>query len=119
MNIPTWLKPAVAGAVVGGIATMIIGFNQGGWYTSSSAERLAYDKSRVAVIDALVPVCVSRQQVDVEATSKLAQLVAMKTSYEQRDFVMQSGWATMPATAEPNRELATACAEMLAKPAQS
>jgi hypothetical protein len=29
--------------------------------------------------------------------------------------VMKSGWATMPASAEPNDDLAEACAEVLTK----
>ena len=116
MKIPTWLKPAIAGGLAGAVITMVVGFNQGGWYSNSSAERLAYDRSQVAVIQALLPVCVSQQKSDPDSAVKLAELVAMKTSYEQRDFVMKSGWATMPSATEPNRELATACADMLAKP---
>jgi hypothetical protein len=41
MQAPTWLKPAIMGAIAGGIATMIVGFNYGGWYLGSSAEKLA------------------------------------------------------------------------------
>lgn len=116
MNIPTWLKPAIAGGIAGAIATMIIGFNQGGWYSNGSAEQLATDRSKVAVIAALVPICVNQQHSDPDSAAKLTQLVAMKTSYEQRDFVIASGWATMPAASEPNRDLASACADTLAKP---
>jgi len=119
MKIPTWTKPGITGAIVGAIATMIIGFSQGGWYSGGSAERLAQQRSEVAVIDALVPVCVSLSKLDPEGIAKLGQLVAMKTSYEQRDFVISSGWATMPSTSEPNRELASACADALVKPAAS
>ena len=43
----------------------------------------------------------------------------MKTSYEQRDFVLKAGWATMPAAGEPNRELASRCADALVKSAAS
>lgn len=116
MKIPTWLKPAVTGGIAGAIVTMLIGFNQGGWYSSGSAERLASDRSKVAVIAALVPVCVSQQHSDPNSAAMLTELVAMKTSYEQRDFVIKSGWATMPSAAEPDRELASACADTLAKP---
>lgn len=118
MKIPTWTKPAIVGAIVGAIATMIIGFSQGGWYTGNSAELLADQKSKIAVIDALIPICISQQQLDPDATAKLGQLVAMKTSYEQRDFVMKTGWATMPAADQPNRDLAAACAETLSTPVQ-
>jgi hypothetical protein len=115
MNAPTWLQPGITGAIIGGIATMIIGFNAGGWYLGSSAETMAETRSEVAVIDALVPICISKQQVDPEAIGKLKELTAMRTSYEQRDFVMKAGWATMPSTDAPNRDLATACADALSK----
>lgn len=119
MNTPTWLQPGITGAFVGAIATAIIGFSAGGWYLGSSAEKMAASRADVAVIDALVPVCVSKQQLDPEATGKLAALGVMKTSYEQRDYVMKAGWATMPATDSPNRDLATACAEALSQPVGS
>jgi|SRR5687768_13307382 len=119
MQIPTWTKPGITGAIVGAIATMILGFSQGGWYTGGSAERLAQQKAEVAVIDALIPVCISQSKLDPEATSKLGKLTAIKTSYEQRDFVINAGWATMPAAEGPNRELASKCADALVKSAAS
>lgn len=118
MRIPTWAKPAIVGAIVGAVATMILGFTQGGWYTNNSAERLADQRSAAAVIDALIPICVSQSKLDPDSMNKLEELVAMKSSYEQRDFVMKTGWATMPSADEPDRDLAAACADVLSKPAQ-
>jgi hypothetical protein len=57
--------------------------------------------------------------VDPESAAKFAQLGAIKLSYDRRDFVMKAGWATMPAAESPNRDLAAACAEVLAKAAQT
>ena len=119
MQIPTWTKPGITGAIVGAIATMIIGFSQGGWYSGGSAERLAQQRSEVAVIDALVPICISQSKLDPDTTAKLGQLAAMKSSYEQRDFVISSGWATMPASDGPNRDLASKCADALVMSAAS
>jgi len=118
MKAPIWLKPAILGGIVGAIGTMLIGFNAVGWLTEGSADRLAIQKSRVAVIEALVPFCLSQQKNDPASAAKLTQLVGMKTSYEQRDFVMTSGWATMPEAAQPDREVATQCADLLAKTPQ-
>jgi len=119
MQAPIWLKPGIMGAVVGGIATMIVGFNYGGWYLGSSAETLAQKQSTAAVIEALVPICISQSQADPETVAKLKAFSAIKSSYEQRDFVMKAGWATMPATEAPNSALASACADVLAKTAGS
>ncbi len=119
MQIPTWLKPAVMGAIAGGIATMAVGFNYGGWYLGSSAETLADKQSNAAVVAALVPVCISQSQMDPEGIVKLKTFSAIKSSYEQRDFVMKAGWATMPKADAPNQALASACADVLAKTAGS
>ena len=113
MQTPTWLKPAIMGAIAGGIATMIVGFNYGGWYLGSSAETLASKQSNAAVVAALVPVCISQSQVDPEGLAKLKTFSAIKSTYEQRDFVMKAGWATMPSAAEPDGDLAAACAKVL------
>ncbi|WP_284735474.1 hypothetical protein [Dongia deserti] len=97
---------------------MVFGFSQGGWYTGNSAERMADQKSTAAVIDALIPICLSQSKLDPDSTAKLAQFAAIKTSYEQRDFVMKTGWATMPAAEQPDRDLAAACAGALSKAGQ-
>src|SRR3989337_760047 len=115
MQAPTWLKPAIMGAIAGGVATMVVGFNYGGWELGSSAETLAQKQSTAAVVAALVPVCVSQSQVDPEAMTKLKAFGAIKSSYEQRDFVMKAGWATIPKADAPSRDLASACADVLAK----
>ena len=115
MQTPTWLKPAIMGAIVGGIATMIVGFNYGGWYLGSSAETLAQKQSTAAVTAALVPVCVGQSQADPKRVTKLKAFSAIKSSYEQRDFVMKAGWATMPKADAPNQDLTSACADVLAK----
>jgi hypothetical protein len=119
MQTPTWLKPGITGAVIGGVATMLIGFNAGGWYLNSSAETMAQLRSVAAVTEAVVPVCISQSQADPQAAAKLAELGAMKSSYEKRDFVMKSGWATMPATQAPNQAVASVCADQLAQTAGS
>jgi alpha/beta superfamily hydrolase len=113
----TWLKPAVIG--VGGLVTAFVGFNYGGWVSGGTAEQMANQRSTAAVTAALLPVCVSQSKADPEATAKTAQLGALSSSYERRDFVMKAGWATMPTAQSPNSDVAAACAEVLAKAAQS
>jgi hypothetical protein len=115
MQIPTWTKPGVTGAVIGALATMIYGFTQGGWYSATSAEKLAADASSSAVIQAFVPVCVGMSKSDPDSAAKMAAFAVIKTSYEQRDFVAKSGWATLPAETSPSLTLATACSTELAK----
>jgi hypothetical protein len=117
MKIPASLKPGLTGAALGAVATMIIGFNQGGWYTTKSAEELAEDRASVAVVGALVPICVAQSKLDPDSTAKVTAMAAMVTGYEQRDYVMKAGWATTSPDG-PNRDVATACADMLVKARQ-
>ena len=119
MEAPTWLKPAISGGIVGALATLIVGFSYGGWMLGSSAETMAEQRSTTAVTEALLPVCIAQSNNDPQAAGKLAELKALTSTYQQRDFVMKSGWATMPSSAEPNDDLAEACAEVLTKPLQT
>jgi len=111
------MKPGVSGAVIGSILTMIVGFSWGGWTTSSTANQVATQRADAAVTTAFVPVCLAQEKVDAPKGKKLGELKAITASYEQTDFVMKAGWATFPGKADPNRDVAEACASALVKPA--
>ena len=113
----TWMKPGVWGAVIGSILTMIVGFNWGGWTTSSTANQAAIQRADDAVTTAFIPVCLAQEKVDAAKGKKLGELKAITTSYDQTDFVMKAGWATFPGKADPNRAVAEACASALLKAA--
>lgn len=109
-----WLKPAVWGVIVGGIATMIVGFSWMGWVLGSTAERMAAERADSAVIVALTPSCVSRFLQQPNAATKLAELQKID-SWKQREFVEEGGWATPRGSKTPNSGVASACAEELVK----
>jgi hypothetical protein len=115
--ISQWIKPAIWGAVVGSVLTMIIGFSYGGWTTGSTAARLAKQEADVAVTAALVPLCVAQSKADRGGLKKMGALRALTSSYDQRDFVTKTGWATVPGSEGPNRDVAEACAAALLKTA--
>ena len=119
MNVPVWLKPAIWGGIVGAIATVFVGFNQGGWMLGSSAETMAQQRSTMAVVEALVPVCIDQSRADPEFASKLTELKALTSPYQQREFIMSAGWATVAAADTPNGSLAEACAKVLLAPEQT
>jgi len=102
------------GFVVGSIVTMIVGFSWGGWTTGSGADRLATERSTAAVTAALVPVCLEKSKADPAGVKKLVALKALTSSYDQRDAVVQGGWATF-GPGEANRDVAEACASELVK----
>ncbi len=113
----TWMKPGVWGAVIGSILTMIVGFNWGGWTTSSTANQVAIQRADAAVTTAFIPVCLAQEKVDATKGKRLGELKAITSSYDQTDFVMKAGWATFPGKADPNRDVAEACASALLKTA--
>ncbi len=106
-------QPALFGAAAGAVALAIIGFAWAGWVTGGTAKQMAADQARVEVVAALVPVCIEQSSKDPQVAETLAQLKSVR-SFERRDIVMKAGWATMPGSTEPNRQVATACVEKLA-----
>ena len=113
MNTPEWLKPALYGAAAGAVAVSIVGFSWGGWVTGGTAKEMASDLARLEVVAALVPICVEQSKQDPQVTETLAQLKSAY-SYQRGDMLMKAGWATMPGSSDPNRNVASACAEELA-----
>ena len=109
-----WLKPAVWGAIIGAVATMIIGFSWLGWVLGSTAATMAQQRADSAVVAALTPICVESFMKQSDATTKLAGF-RETDSWKQREFVEKGGWATMPGSKAPNSSVAGACAEELAK----
>lgn len=64
------------------------------------------------VIAARVPVCLDMARTDPDRIAQLATIRAAAT-YKQRDTVMAAGWATVPGSETPDRDLAQACMEEL------
>ncbi len=113
MNIPDWTKPGLYGAAIGAVALAIVGFSWGGWATGGTAQKMANDQSRLAVVAALVPICVEQSKNDPQNTAMLAKLKEA-SSYQRRDMLMKAGWATMPGSEDPDRNVAGACMDALA-----
>jgi hypothetical protein len=102
----------IQGAVAGSLATMILGFGWAGWQLQSTAQKAAELQTNKALVAALAPICVDkfRAAADFKATT-----VALNAtdSWKRDTFVEKGGWATFPGAAEPNRDVAEACATIL------
>jgi hypothetical protein len=109
MKIPEWLKPGLYGATCGAIALAVVGFTWGGWVTGATARQMAAEQSKTDVVAALSLICVDQSKRDPQMTEKIAMLKAA-SSWSRGDLVLKNGWATMPGTAEGNRQVADACA---------
>ena len=112
MNTPEWLKPGIYGALAGAILVSSIGFSWGGWVTTGNANKMASNMAQDSVIAALVPICVDIARTDPDRVGQLAKIQAAST-YQRRDAVMAAGWATVPGSDTPDRNLATACLNAL------
>lgn len=116
MNIPIETKPAIWGAIGGGIALAIVGFSWLGWTTATKAESMAATRADAAVVTALAPLCVDKFRHASEAAANLTALKAVD-SWSQRDFIEKGGWATLEKGDPASRQsaIAKACAELLTK----
>ena len=119
MQLPTFLQgdsPArlAQGAAAGAILTAVIGFGWGGWMLGGTAQKMADEKTNSAVVAALAPICVDNFENNGEAKAKLVALKKVD-SWERDTFIIKGGWATFPGGAEPNRNVAEACAGLLNK----
>lgn len=113
MKTPEWLQPGLYGAAAGAVALAIVGFSWGGWVTGGTAKEMASDQARLEVVAALVPVCMQQSSQDPQVVATLA-LLKDANSYQRSDMLMKAGWATMPGSDDPNRNVARACMEKLA-----
>jgi hypothetical protein len=61
----------------------------------------------------LAPICVEQSKQDPQVAETLALLMDA-SSYQRSDMLMKAGWATMPGSSDPNRNVASACMDKLA-----
>ncbi len=118
MRLPPILQPdsrtrLIQGAIAGAIITIVVGFGFAGWTLGGTAEKMAADRTNAAVVAALAPICVNRFTQGAESAAKLVALKKID-SWKQDMFVVEGGWATFPGNQEPNRDVAEACAKILA-----
>ena len=94
------------------VLTLIVGFNWGGWVTGGSAQDMAVQSSKDAVMQRLAPICVYQFNQDPDKDQKLSELKDI-SSYQRDDYVMEQGWATIPGEEKPDSKVADACAKLL------
>ena len=106
------LTRLLQGAAAGCAITLALGFGWGGWQLQSKAEKRSAENANKAVVAVLAPICADKFQ---KAPNSPATLIKLKAtdSWKQDTFVEKGGWATFPGNAEPNRNVAEACAKML------
>jgi hypothetical protein len=102
------------GAFAGFLATVVIGFNWGGWTLVSTAEDNAKRRVDIALVEVYAPVCVERFEHQANIEVKWAEFT--KVDYWRRDdYIKESGFATLPGSTSPNVRIADVCADALSK----
>jgi hypothetical protein len=108
------VKALLIGAVLGAVVLAIVGFKWGGWVTGGAAEKESAARADSAVTVALAPMCIDTFKRAPDAAAQLTSLQKL-SAYQQGDFVEKGGWATPVGSKDPNRSVARACADALAK----
>src|SRR5438445_1293278 len=80
------LKHLLQGAAVGAVATMIVGFNWGGWMLGSSVDKVAKERADTAVVAALAPICVAQFRQAANAGDHFDELSKIGYSWDRGTF---------------------------------
>jgi hypothetical protein len=94
------------------IATMIVGFTWGGWVTGGTARSIASRAADDARTKLAAAICVNRFESASDAQAELAKLKGT-SAWQQDDFIVKGGWATLPGMKEPFAGVADLCAHQL------
>jgi hypothetical protein len=78
------LKRLLQGAATGAIVTIVVGFCWGGWSLASTADKMAKERSELAVVAALAPVCADKFRALPDAAAKKVALSKVE-SWKRRD----------------------------------
>jgi hypothetical protein len=119
MQLPSMLQGEsrtrlLQGACAGAVATMVVGFNWGGWSLGSTADKMAKERSELAVIAALAPVCADKFRALPDAAAKQVALSKVE-SWKRRDEFPKE-LVTLPGESYPNSALVDACFTLLVAP---
>jgi hypothetical protein len=105
------LKRLLQGAAAGAVATMFVGFYWGGWSLSSTTDKIAKERSQLAVIAALAPVCADKFRALPDFEGKKVALSKVE-SWKRRDEFPKE-LVTLPGESYPNSALVDACTTLL------
>ena len=108
------LTRLLQGAAAGAVATMVVGFYWGGWSVSSTADKMAKERSELAVVAALAPVCVAQFRALPDAEAK--QIALSKVDSWKRRDEFPKEFVTLPGESYPSSALVDACYTLLLAP---
>jgi hypothetical protein len=108
------LTRLLQGAAAGAVATMFVGFYWGGWSVSSTADKMAKERSELAVVAALAPVCADKFRALPDADARKAALSKVDSWKRGDEFPKE--FVTLPGETYPSSTLVDACYTLLVAP---
>jgi hypothetical protein len=119
MQVPSMLQGEsltrlLQGAAAGAVAAIVIGFNWGGWSLGSTADKMAKERSELAVVAALAPVCADKFRAQPDAAAKTVALSKVDSWKRADQFPKE--FVTLPGETYPSSALANACYTLLMAP---
>ena len=108
------LTRLLQGAAAGAVATIVVGFYWGGWSLASTADKVARERSELAVVAALAPVCADKFRALPDAEAKKVALSKVETWKRRDEFPKEL--ITLPGESYPSSALVDACYTILFAP---
>jgi hypothetical protein len=105
------LTRLLQGAAAGAVATIVVGFYWGGWSLASTADKVARERSELAVVAALAPVCADKFRALPDADAKKVALSKVETWKRRDEFPKEL--ITLPGESYPSSALVDACYTLL------
>src|ERR1700731_2177836 len=105
------LTRLLQGAAAGAVATMFVGFYWGSWSLGSTADKMAKERSDLAVVSALAPVCADKFRALPDAVAKTVA-ISKADSRRHRDEYPKD-LVTLPGESYPSSALVDACSTLL------
>ncbi len=108
-------KTMLVWSCLGSVAVaLVVGFTWGGWVTGGTARDMAETAGDESRWELASVICVEKFLAAPDAQAQLVALKAIDSSYRQRQFIEEGGWAVMPSKDEATRQAADLCAKVLA-----
>src|SRR5438552_18693273 len=108
------LTRLLRGAAVGAVATIVIGFNWGGWTLGSTVDKIAKEQTELGVVAALAPVCAEKFRALPDAEAKRVALSKVDSWKRREEFPKE--FVTLPGESYPSSALVDACYTLLLAP---
>ncbi|TNB46540.1 hypothetical protein FF124_16170 [Martelella lutilitoris] len=99
--------------IITAIVTITIGFTWGGWVTGGTSRSLVAEAGELSRDELATVICVQRFKAAPDSAQQMSELKAIDSSYKQRQFIEDGGWATMPGDDDASRDAASGCAAAL------